>query len=336
MKPYEIENWALGVMARVEANQPNEDARVELKARWPEDLARAARQLAGHANAVGGGPILWLIGVDQKKGIIIGANHEEIADWYARLQTYFDGLAPQVTDINVPVRNGSVVALLFDTDRVPFVVKNPAFGVEKGDSIQREVPWREGASTRSATRADLLRLLVPGQKIPDYEVMGGRLMVNFKDNQHNAEYYIWSLHLELFIYPKEEGRIVIPDHKCEVSFEIPGCVARTNFEKKYLCSMEESAFDMDEGTSTGLMIYKTKTSLIIEGPGLIEIVAEVTTPKITLYSANVHITGKLLPVGADHPLAISTMLFCAGSSSSIIGEWIRNSPYNEAPGVRTY
>ena len=44
MRVPQIENWALGVIERVENGQPNEDARVELKAAWPEPVrARGQR-----------------------------------------------------------------------------------------------------------------------------------------------------------------------------------------------------------------------------------------------------------------------------------------------------
>jgi predicted HTH transcriptional regulator len=155
MRIYEIENWALQILSSVPSHQPHEDARVELKSRWPSDLSRAARQIAGHANAARGSLILWLIGVDEKTGVT-GAPHEEMADWYAKLQTHFDGLAPSVTPVNVPVEGGTVVALVFDTSRAPYVVKNPAFGKEKGEFIQWEVPWRGSTNTRSATRAELV------------------------------------------------------------------------------------------------------------------------------------------------------------------------------------
>lgn len=64
MRPVEIESWALSVIQQVESRQPNEDARVEMKTNWIEHF-KAARQIAGHANAARGDPILWLIGVDQ-------------------------------------------------------------------------------------------------------------------------------------------------------------------------------------------------------------------------------------------------------------------------------
>jgi hypothetical protein len=186
MRLYEIEYWALQVIARVESGQPNEDARVELKALWPDDHAKAARQIAAHANAAHGSPILWLIGVDQGAGTVVGAKHEEMSSWYPQVESYFDGLAPRVTDINVPAKAGAVVALLFDTDRAPFVVK-----VAGADRL--EVPWRGSSSTRSARREELLRLLVPAQQTPDCEVLGGRLTAEHGNYGKDTSTWEWSL-----------------------------------------------------------------------------------------------------------------------------------------------
>jgi hypothetical protein len=65
MNPTQIETWALRVIERVEARQPNEDSRVELKREWPAQPNRAARQIAGHVNAARGEPVLWLIGLNR-------------------------------------------------------------------------------------------------------------------------------------------------------------------------------------------------------------------------------------------------------------------------------
>lgn len=66
MRQIEIEAWVLRVIEQVKRGQSNEDSRVELKARWIEP-EKAARQIAGHANAARGDKILWIIGLDEKK-----------------------------------------------------------------------------------------------------------------------------------------------------------------------------------------------------------------------------------------------------------------------------
>ena len=63
MNSTQIESWALRIIDIVKKGQPNEDFLVELKRDWI-DKDKAARRIAGHANAARGENILWLIGVD--------------------------------------------------------------------------------------------------------------------------------------------------------------------------------------------------------------------------------------------------------------------------------
>lgn len=152
MKPLEVKNWVLTIIQRVQSRQPTEDTRVECKASWLEAKS-VVRQLAGHANAAKGEPVLWLIGVDEKGGTIPGAEHRELNNWYPQLVKEFDGDAPYLnTDLNIDVDDKTVVALLFETGSAPFVIR-----VSNTDRL--EIPWREGTRTRSATRAEILRML---------------------------------------------------------------------------------------------------------------------------------------------------------------------------------
>ncbi|HKB68673.1 MAG TPA: hypothetical protein VKC61_22620 [Pyrinomonadaceae bacterium] len=152
MKIPEIKSWALDIVGRIKSREPTEDSRVECKASWL-DVKNVSRQLAGHANAASGEPVLWLIGVDEKGGVVAGASHNELANWYPQLVKEFDGVAPcLVADLNIAVEDKTIVALLFETTNAPFVVKVP-------NSDRLEIPWREGTRTRSAKRAEVLRIL---------------------------------------------------------------------------------------------------------------------------------------------------------------------------------
>ena len=117
MRVHEIESRVLDIVVRVRAGQPVEDQHVELKAQWIEP-PKAARRIAAHANAARGAPILWLIGVDERTGVT-GASLVDLARWYLQVTSQFDGLAPEVTSVNVPVGGQTVVALLFETERAP-------------------------------------------------------------------------------------------------------------------------------------------------------------------------------------------------------------------------
>src|SRR4051794_17777974 len=103
MRKHEIEVWARAVIDRVQAKERNEDSRVELKRDWLTDYNKAARRLAAHANASRGEPILWLICVDEDKGVC-GASPTDTADWLARVKSEFQETAPELgCDLTIDV-----------------------------------------------------------------------------------------------------------------------------------------------------------------------------------------------------------------------------------------
>jgi len=166
------------IAAGASAGHALEDSRVELKARLI-DPVQAARRLAAHANVSGGEPVLWVIGVDEKTGKVLGALREELADWLGAVRSQFVGDAPNLRQtVVVSIRTGvTVLALQFDSDEAPYLVRNPSFGKPGGGPVSAEVPWRDGNSTRTAGRRDLLRLLLPRQLHPEVDVMDGWLGV---------------------------------------------------------------------------------------------------------------------------------------------------------------
>jgi hypothetical protein len=172
MTTYEIEAWALRAIEHVEKHEPSEDDRVELKAAWI-DHEKAGRRIAGHANQVRGEPILWLIGVDENKGLM-GADENDLATWRPQVKSHFDGPVPRLQSVLVHRSGKTAVALYFETEQRPYVVKNPT-----GGPAQLEVPWREGTAVRSANHSDLILLLSPLQRpVLKIEVGKGRGFVN--------------------------------------------------------------------------------------------------------------------------------------------------------------
>jgi hypothetical protein len=337
MRPHQIENWALSVIERVESGQPNEDFRVELKSQWL-DPQKAARQIAGHANAARGEPILWVIGVDQKNGVI-GANHMELADWYAQVKAHFDGLAPQLVDVNVPVKGRAVVALFFETDRAPFVVKNPAYGSSGGGSVSLEVPWRENTSTRSATRSDLIKLLSPLQKLPSFEILSGELVVQQMSISSPPPIEVtwqgaksgpnleWHLTLELYIETKNTERVVIPLHRCNAWLEIVGWLPRTLFHPVRLWSPCTGIGELI--VSQSLTIKSTNSEVLIDGPGKLSLYSSATIPTVEeSFAHDVQVTVTLLPVNTEHSISISaTLVPSPPSRKSVSATWaFKHSP----------
>src|SRR5256885_1381829 len=101
MNRMEIESRVHRIVSAVLARAPVEDDLAELKADWPSDFRRAARRIAGHANASSQQPILWIIGVDEQNHQVVGASSVDPASWYAQLRSQFaDGWAPEIQILN--------------------------------------------------------------------------------------------------------------------------------------------------------------------------------------------------------------------------------------------
>jgi predicted HTH transcriptional regulator len=79
----EIEAWTLQVVERLRSGEQLEDRRVELKQEWPKPASgshtKTARQLAALANANYPEHVLWLVGLDEKRREVVGANAVETA-----------------------------------------------------------------------------------------------------------------------------------------------------------------------------------------------------------------------------------------------------------------
>jgi hypothetical protein len=162
MRAPELENLTLAAIDRAQAGTQYEDSRIEFKTTWPPSPKEAARRIAGHLNAARNDWGVWIIGV-KPDGTVVGAEHKELANWWPQVEKHFDQVPPTLSlDLAVPRGDLTVVALLFDATRVPFVIK-------AGERL--ETPWREGTRVRSARREDLLRVLVPEGRKPIVEVL---------------------------------------------------------------------------------------------------------------------------------------------------------------------
>lgn len=217
MRSHEVENWALDIIDRVKVGHPVEDSRVELKSEYPIDLSKAARRIAGHANAARGEPILWLLGVDENSKSIPGVSAIEFSNWYAGVKAQFDDLAPEPVSLSISVDGSSVLAVYFETDRAPYVVKNPA-----GGSIQREVPWREATGVRSASRSQLLRILSPIQRLPAIECFSGLVELRRFQDQKGRRLMDFIGMFALFLTQSSGQESVFPSHRAAVTLFPPG------------------------------------------------------------------------------------------------------------------
>jgi hypothetical protein len=302
----QIEAWAYDVIARVKAVQPNEDARVELKREWPVP-EKVARQIAGHANPARGAPILWLIGVDQKTGVV-GADPKELANWFSAVRRQFESVWPSLTDVNIPVDGVTVVALLFETDRAPFVVNNP-----DGGHIQYEVPWREGTSTRTAKRDELLRLLGPVVHLPSCEVMKGSLELSRTEDESpsSPRRWTWEIQLWLRLVPVTEERVSIPFHRCMAKvMTVPGYPDGLEFPELSL---------VPQNTTT---LASTGHEVLITGPGIVRVYGKlaIASGDVTKMT-QVDIVATLLPDGTNHPISVTGTWELTPAGRYCISRW---------------
>lgn len=302
MKDHEIEVWALRVIDDVKNGKLSEDSRVEVKSGWLS-ADKAARRIAGHCNAARGEYVLWVIGVDEKKKTVVGADENELSNWWAQVQSEFDGLPPSLTDRLVYSGDKTVCALLFDTSRRPFVVKNPARGAAK-----LEVPWREGTAVRSARREDLIRVLSPLEQQPEFELLRAEAWADIRETQDPQRVNLtWNLKVLGYLWVKPESTLVIPFHTIDGSLEVSSYESPVSLRGFSLWPDDPKTGTMDRSDEQftargpgGVMVYG-------EGPGPAEnvTITDEIRAKITLRSRemahaitiNVTLRGKKRPLG---------------------------------------
>ena len=321
MTPSALEGWVLRVADQVARGDHAEDSRVELKREWPKPKA-AARLIAGHANAARGATILWIIGLDEITGVH-GAPAEELADWYSSVKQSFEGVAPTLYDLNVVVGDKTLVALLFDTDRAPYVVKNPAYGSPGGGSVEREVPWREGRSTLSARREHLLRMLVPTAELPEIEVLSCKLSARSEQRPGAPDVEKWYVHGTLYLSPRG-SEVVIPFHRARLTVAQgvdrriePWASFRMFPPGRFALSGTKISSHTDSAT-----VSATSSEVIIAGPGKVIFEAQALSP-FSQISAGTSLEVRLALniVGAEAPLSLSVLLAPTLADRHISMEW---------------
>jgi hypothetical protein len=165
MRPTVLETRVLAAVDKIRSGVSVENDFIECKRDWPQDSK--VRQLAASLNRAGGEPVIYIIGIDEDSGEIFDVTGTEVSDWWNQITPKFDQRPPEmIRHMTVPIEDGkSVVAVAFASDRAPYVVKtgvaNPSL----------EVPMREGTSTRTAKRDELLRLLMPAVLLPQVVVL---------------------------------------------------------------------------------------------------------------------------------------------------------------------
>ncbi len=318
------EAWALEIINRVQSGSVVEDYHVELKRQWP-DKEKAARRIAGHANSCFGTDIIWIIGLDEKEGVV-GANPEELANWWPEVRSYFDGVTPALTDIIIPINKASVVCLLFETSRPPYLVKNPKYGRPDGGPVNWEVPWREGTSTRSATRNDLVRMLIPTLAQPEVEVLHGYGRLTQKKEDYPGDRIIGirlSFSINIYIYPRDDASVKIPFHKCQcvLTDNIGNNIDDFNFAMRLPHAYVNHDYIPDTVT-----IERTSSELIAHGPGRCSIDIETVLENDPIWFNDRKLNLRILMyvINSDLPVEIDVDLLTENPQNDEIRSWSIN------------
>ena len=267
MRPRDVEAWALRVLDQINQGGRVEDTLVECKFQSdPEDAPRIARRLAGLCNAARGEPVLWLIGIKEDDGTRQDVTID-FAHWWSRVQARFDEIAPNPVNINVVTSGHTLLAIAFETDRAPFVVKHP----DNDQKVSRDVPWRDGTSVRSIKRNELFRILTLKSSMPCIEFIHGFLKFEFQydpacgiiQEEADAIKEINAV-LSLYFVGDMKNWSVFPNHKTEASLEIEGCpnlsARRVSFGIRGLPMGVDSPF-----------VKASENEVAVLGPGMVSL-----------------------------------------------------------------
>lgn len=312
MRPSDVERWAITVLDLIERHSPFESAVVELKSAWPEPR-KAARRIAGHANSARGNDILWLIGVDEKTKVVVGASPINTAAWLAQVGGEFDHSVPEMTDVLVEWNRLPVSALAFSTERPPYVVKNPSYGKESGEGVRFEVPWREGTAIKSASRTQLLRLLAPIIALPEIELVDATLVID-DTNESGQSLLSWLLSMTIYVTPRTQHRIALAAHRIQPSHRVNGQAETVyygaNISFHPMGSYAGSLMPFTQAPRLHPTIQSTNYDATVDGPGLIQVIARtpVNPVNLNLIESDRRCMLKIRPTGNDFHIDVEAVL----------------------------
>ena len=138
------------------------------------------------------------------------------------------------------------------------------------------MPWREGNSTRTATRSDLIRILIPMQKLPSVEILSGESTLRQSRSSLEPS---WHANVELNPYISIESRdvIVFPFHKSELRLssdlalpEPSKIETSLHPPKRYKPGRIDMPFTREIAWDSQT-ISSTSGEILIGGPGKVEV-----------------------------------------------------------------
>lgn len=244
-----------------------EDSQFEAKARVDvsndQFVDRLSERLGGHANAAGGQPIVWILGLDEDAHAITRDISIDQADLVQRLQRRFDeGEAPRAVEGHwfTFEQRGAVLAIQFDTSHPPYIVRR-----RNGGNWTYVVPWREGTRVRAARRSELQRVLLRAVQTPSVRPLSISLKIGKND-------YTDLKGRLLFNLPAESYPVFLPYEDISVSIATP---THRSFLKPEWGEMEFTPGDRVvrmtgwHRTKAPERAYATQSGLVVEWAGSI-------------------------------------------------------------------
>lgn len=291
----QIEAWALAIIDDSRAGRRVEDDRVELKESFVEP-AKAARRIAGLANAARTEPFLLLVGIKECVGPVALPSEPEFSRWWAQVTSFLDPVPPRLEHIVVE----GVQVLHLEPDRPPYLVKHKQDPAD--NSGLWEVPWREGAATRSARHTDLIRLLVSRARVPDFQVLRANGATGFTDKHEPS----LSVDVTLYIVPQTPERLVLPIHQCSME-------ARWDGRDEYV-EMRGGLVPLGERKSK--TIHYGADEVVVDGPGRIRMsgftlvqIEEIAVAKV------IHLRMHLDPLPESDHVTVETSIDSIGANA---------------------
>jgi hypothetical protein len=235
------------------------------------------------------------------------------------VKSCFDGLYPTICELSVPIDDTSVFALVIETDRAPFVVKNPRYGMDPGP-VALEVPFRDGTAIRSARREDLIRILVPQSRSPAWEVLSGVLKVwDFENHPQKAPHFAWRVELDVYFTPRSAGRLIYPAHRAAIELLRPGESAWEPAEVSFTTAWAYSPVSGVRDLS--FTIRATPHEALVDGPGALKVVGQTCRRRESLPEGNLRVRMRLAGIDVPEPVEADLELTAVPPVDAAIATW---------------
>jgi hypothetical protein len=191
-------------------------------------------------------------------------------------------------------------------------VKNPAYGRQPppgslvGDAVQFEVPWREGTSTRSARRDELLVLLLPSLQLPQVEILDVHVHAEREGERSDpAPYQNWDVRVDLYVVPRSEQAITIPFHASQLRLTLPGG-ERTVVAPELTMGRQSTPGGRP---NPSLAVVSSYSEVVVSQPSTVVVNANFSTTR--LYAADggpVRVGLTCTPALAEHAISVETIV----------------------------